>query len=151
MPLTADLVFQAANLCAVAGWLALALALGVILKNALLRDRIAGWVWPTLLAIAYVAIMGALMTGAIAAPEGGDFSSLAGVMAFFASPWAATVGWIHYLAFDLFVGVRITQDAERDGVARRWLIPILPLTFLLGPAGLLAFNVVRVGVGRKAG
>ena len=141
MPLSADQTFAIANMFAIGGWLAL--AAGVALNNTRLRDTVAGWIWPTLLAFAYVTIIGGLMSGVIAGPESGDLSTLAGVMSFFASPWAATAGWIHYLAFDLFVGTRIAQEAARDGVARVWLIPILPLTLMLGPAGLLLFNLVR--------
>ena len=39
----------------------------------------------------------------------GDFSSLAGVGALFRQPAALLAGWLHYLAFDLLVGVAIVR------------------------------------------
>ena len=56
---------------------------------------------------------------------------------------ALTAGWIHYLAFDLFVGTWIAQRAARLGLPHLATIPLLALTFLFGPAGLLAFFALR--------
>jgi hypothetical protein len=70
-----------------------------------------------------------------AGPRSQDFSSLAGVMALFDSKGGATIGWIHYLAFDLFVGIWAARNADRRGIARWMQIPVLPFIFLLGPLG----------------
>jgi hypothetical protein len=43
------------------------------------------------------------------------------------------VGWTHYLAFDLFVGLWISRDADAKGFSRLVQAPILLLTFLAGP------------------
>jgi hypothetical protein len=51
---------------------------------------------------------------------------------------------MHYLAFDLFVGAWIAGETERAGLSRLVLIPVLPLTFMFGPAGFLLFHVVRL-------
>jgi hypothetical protein len=95
-------------------------------------------VLPLAYAIAYVALM---LTAPTA--EGGGFGSIAQVRALFAVDAALTAGWIHYLAFDLFVGTWIAQRAAQLGLPHLAVIPLLALTFLLGPAGLLAFFLLR--------
>jgi hypothetical protein len=65
----------------------------------------------------------------------------------FANDWALLAGWMHwmhYLAFDLFVGAWIAAETERANLSRLVLIPVLPLTFLFGPTGLLLFHVIRL-------
>lgn len=81
-------------------------------------------------------------------PEEGSFSSLEGVMTFFQDPWLATAGWIHYLAFDLFVGAWELRDAQRRGINHLLVVPCLVITFLAGPAGLLLYFIVR-GVSKR--
>jgi hypothetical protein len=73
----------------------------------------------------------------------GGFNSLAEVKALFGSDEAVLAGWIHYLVFDLFVGMWITKDAwEKD--INRWIVfPCLILTFMLGPVGLLTYFLIR--------
>ncbi len=82
------------------------------------------------------------------APSGASFSSLAGVMAFFTSPVAATAGWIHYLVFDLFIGAWETRDAQARGLSHFAVIPCLILTLLFGPIGLLLYLAVRAATGK---
>ena len=53
-------------------------------------------------------------------------------------------GWTHYLAFDLFVGCWIAQDADRRGIGRIGQAPVLALTFVAGPAGLLLHYLLRL-------
>jgi hypothetical protein len=73
----------------------------------------------------------------------GDFMSLAGVMSLFDAPYGVVAGWVHYLAFDLFVGAWIVEDALKRG-APAWLrVAPLPLTLMLGPAGLLLYLTGR--------
>jgi hypothetical protein len=76
----------------------------------------------------------------------GNFGSLAGVVSLFQSPRVVLAGWIHYLAFDLMVGLFIAADGARIGIAHGWLLPILFLTLMFGPAGLLLYLAVRVAV-----
>lgn len=75
--------------------------------------------------------------------SGGDFNSLAGVQRLFSDPYALTAGWIHYLAFDLFVGAWIVEDALARRLSATARILPLPLTLLFGPAGLLLYLVLR--------
>lgn len=74
----------------------------------------------------------------------GSFWSLKGVISLFKSPRVVLAGWVHYLAFDLMVGLYITIDAANVGIAHWWLIPCLILTMMFGPAGLLLYFVMRL-------
>jgi len=69
--------------------------------------------------------------------EGGGFGSLLEVRALFASDPALLAGWLHYLAFDLFVGLWIAERADARGLNRFIQAPLLFATFMFGPIGLL--------------
>jgi hypothetical protein len=56
-------------------------------------------------------------------------------------------GWIHYLAFDLFVGAWEVRDAQRQGIHHLLVIPCLLATLMAGPAGLALYWLLRVLVG----
>ena len=73
----------------------------------------------------------------------GGFGSLPDVMLLFTDPAIALAGWVHYLAFDLFVGAWATRVAREEGIPHLFLLPCLALTFLFGPAGFLAFSALR--------
>ena len=69
--------------------------------------------------------------------------TLSGVAALLGSPAGATIAWVHFLAFDLFVGRWIYLDSQ-DRQISAWLIaPVLFLTLMLGPAGFLLYLIVR--------
>ncbi len=96
-----------------------------------------------LLSLAYAAIIIPLMTGMI---DGGgtlDFSSLAAVQTAFSSNGGATIGWIHYLAFDLFVGMWVARNADDYGFPRWLQIPVLFFVLMLGPLGLTLYLLLR--------
>jgi len=93
---------------------------------------------PALLAIAY----GLLIWTGFGEAEGGGYGSIAEVRALFASDSALTAGWLHYLAFDLFVGSWIVADGLKRRIPALLILPCLPLTFLFGPLGLLLFVLV---------
>lgn len=73
----------------------------------------------------------------------GGFNSLEDVRTLFQSDQALLAGWIHYLAFDLFIGAWIAQKSDAIGLSRVLQAPILITTFMLGPIGLLMFLVIR--------
>jgi len=132
-----DALFSAANAAALLGWIALALAPLAGRRRTALRTA-AGFVIPGLLAVVY-AVLIALYWGSAA----GGFGSIAQVRALFDSTAILVAGWLHYLAFDLFVGGWIARQGERDGVPHLLLLPCFALTFLFGPAGFLAFLFLR--------
>jgi hypothetical protein len=74
----------------------------------------------------------------------GGFGSIAEVRSLFQSDAALTAGWLHYLAFDLFVGTWIVRDGSQRGVWGLALVPSLILTFLFGPAGFLLYSLTRL-------
>jgi hypothetical protein len=74
---------------------------------------------------------------------------LASVAALLATPAGATIAWAHFLAFDLLAGRWIFLDARERGYSA-WLIsPLLALTLLLGPLGLLGYLLVRADLAKK--
>lgn len=132
--MTPDALFQIANPLALLGWVALALS-PLAPRPALL---IAGRIIPLALSALYAALVLAFWAGA----EGG-FGSLADVMRLFDFPEIALAGWVHYLAFDLFVGAWIAKTASADRIPHLLVLPCLLLTFLFGPAGFLTFMALR--------
>jgi hypothetical protein len=135
-------IFSLMSGLAVAGWLALALA--PLRRPALIG---AARVVAAMLSLAYVILIYRGLT-APGGPEGGGFGSLAAVMILLSTPAAMLPGWIHYLAFDLWVGTWQVEDAPKAGVPHWLLLPILLLTFMFGPAGLFAYLVVRFVLAR---
>ena len=136
--------FSLAGLLAIAGWAGLLLAL--FWQPA----RPFAWpaaqiVVPAILAVAYIL----LIWEGFGAVEGGGFGSIAKVRALFANDSALAAGWLHYLAFDLFVGAWIAREGT-GRVPALLLVPCLALTFLFGPAGLLLYLVLRLAFRRTA-
>ncbi len=145
-----DTAFAVANLLAMLMWAGL-----------ILLPR-----WPALLAailylgvgllcFAYALGLIGILTGTLDPGEGQgpslDFGSIEGVRSIFASDGGETVGWIHYLAFDLFVGLWIARDAVAKGFSRLLQAPILLTTFMAGPLGLLLWLAIRERRARAGG
>ncbi len=135
--MTADQLFQIANPVALLGWLVL--IAGIIFKKPMWRDIVAGQVVPTALAFIYTCLIVFFWAKA----EGG-FDTLPNVQKLFTYAWAALAGWVHYLAFDLFVGAHISKRVMEEGLPRLLLIILLPLTFMFGPIGYLGFQISRL-------
>ena len=134
--MTASALFQAFNIIALGGWIAL--AIGIIAKHDWLRDKLAGLWIPVLLSSAYAALILLFF-----AKSDGGFDSLENVQKLFTNPFAALAGWVHYLAFDLFIGARIARQTAQLELPRWPLIALLPLTFVFGPIGFLAFEIIK--------
>jgi len=69
--------------------------------------------------------------------------TLSGVATLLGSPAGATIAWAHFLAFDLFVGRWIYLDSQERRVSAWLVAPVLFLSLMLGPAGLLFYLIVR--------
>lgn len=136
-----DTLFQLSGPLAMTGWLALA-ATPLAPR---LTQLVAGLVIPLILSLGYAALILANWSGA----EGG-FGSLSDVMLLFTNPAVALAGWLHYLAFDLFVGAWEVRTARHERIPHLLVLPCLVLTFLFGPIGLLAFLGLRLVHGRFA-
>jgi hypothetical protein len=134
--MTPDLIFTLANYTVLPGWLLLLLAPRARITRHLVHTA--------LLSVAMAALYALYITIALTRSDGqGGFSSLQGVMHLFTVPEAALAGWLHYLAFDLFIGAWEARDAQRLGIPHLLLIPCLALTFLLGPIGLTLYLILR--------
>lgn len=140
-------VFGAANLLALIAWAALILLpRWPALLSALLYMGVG------LLCLVYATGLIGVLTGVFAAGDGGaDFSSIEGVRSIFASDAGVTIGWTHYLAFDLFVGIWIARDGDMKDISRFIQAPILLATFLAGPLGLGLWLLIREPAARKLG
>jgi hypothetical protein len=135
-----EALFSVASSAVLAGWLLLALAP----RWRHTARLVCAVLVPGLLAVLYATLIAARWGGA----EGG-FSSLADVRKLFADPWLLLAGWVHYLAFDLFVGAWEVRDAGRLGIPHLLVVPCLLLTFLFGPVGLLLYGIVRAVRARR--
>ena len=145
-----DTAFSLANLLALVMWAALILLpRWPALLSAVLYLGIG------LLCLAYALGLIGILTGTLDAGGGQgagmDFGSIEGVRGIFASDGGVTVGWIHYLAFDLFVGLWIARDADAKGFSRLVQAPVLLATFMAGPLGLLVWLGIREKRARAGG
>jgi hypothetical protein len=77
------------------------------------------------------------------------FNTLEGVGSLMSVPGAALVGWIHYLAFDLLAGLFIANNAAKHGIRHLLIVPCLIFTFMLGPAGLLLYLIIRWSITKQ--
>lgn len=75
--------------------------------------------------------------GAVSSP------SLEAIAPLLGTPEGATVAWVHFLAFDLFVGRWVYLDARERGITPWLTSPLLLLTLMLGPTGFLGHLLVR--------
>ncbi|ANM29820.1 membrane protein [Acidobacteria bacterium Mor1] len=138
--MTPEQLFTIANTSVLPGW-----ALLIFLPRWRWTARfVAPVLIPTLLALLYVY----LIAGNLFGSEGG-FRTLEGVAQLFRSPPLLLAGWVHYLAFDLFIGAWEVRDAQANGIPHLLVIPCLLGTFMLGPAGLLLYLILRATMRRR--
>lgn len=133
--MTAETVFTIANTSVLPMWL-----LMMVLPNwKPTRFLVDYRVIPILLSLVYVTYI------AISFQSGGefDFGSLESVMSLFTEKQAVLAGWIHYLAFDLLVGMwMVTQNRDLK-IHPLLMVPCLVGTFMFGPFGFLLFTLIR--------
>jgi len=139
--MTPDQVFSIANAVALCAWILLI----VLPRQRWVASVAAPIAMPALFAVIYVGILATQWKG-----SSGGFSSLPDVARLFSQPWLLLAGWVHYLAFDLFVGSWEVRDARERGIPHLAVVPCLLLTFLFGPAGWLAYSCLRVAYRSKA-
>jgi hypothetical protein len=131
MPL--DTLFSIATALAALGWLLL-----ILLPRHRTAHLVASVGIPLTIAVLYLVLIVLYFPTAK-----GGFGSLSDVSALFSEPALLLAGWIHYLAFDLFIGSWETRDAQTHNVPHLLLIPCLILTCMLGPIGLLTYFALR--------
>ena len=140
-----DSVFTISNVVALVGWLLIAVGprgpktLAIVL-----------YLGVGLLCFAYALMTVGLHAGWLepnrlpgAPPPNFLDYNIAGLRNLFMSDGGIVLGWTHYLAFDLFIGQWIARDADNKGFSRLVQLPVLFLTLMVGPVGLLVWLIVR--------
>lgn len=137
-------LFDIANTIPLVGWFALVLA--PLYRQPLIATA---RVVAVVLCALYLALLGWRLATAPGGTDVASFFTLHGLARAFAQPPVMLVGWVHYLAFDLWTGAWEAEEAHRRGVPHAALVPCLVLTFLVGPVGLLAFLACRAVFQRR--
>lgn len=130
-----EMAFSSASILAMFGWL-------ILLASPLIptwSNRIAGFAIPLILSVGYATLFVFSYD-----KNSGGYGSLADVIKLFSLPSAALAGWVHFLAFDLFIGAWQCRTARREAIRFWFVVPCLTITFLFGPLGLLFFLILRV-------
>ncbi len=135
-----DALFQIASTMALAGWLALA-AFPLLPRLA----TAVALALPLALSLLYAGLVLTFWAGA----EGG-YGTLPQVMQLFDQREIALAGWVHYLAFDMLVGLWIARTARARGIPHLLVLPCLALTFLFGPSGFLTFVILATALRKGA-
>jgi len=98
-----------------------------------------------IMASPWIAVGPALVYLALVLPDIADIlprvaqPALMDIAALLGTPRGATIGWQHFLAFDLLIARMIYRDLEPRGVAHWVLAPLFLFTLLLGPIGYLGY------------
>ena len=128
-------VFSISNTMALPMWLLMI----ILPKWKVTRFLIDYKIIPLLLAVVYaIYIVMAMLDGPAM-----DFGSLESVMTLFTSEEAVLAGWVHYLVFDLLVGMWMLDQNKGLQLHPIIMAPCLILTFMLGPVGFLLFMGIR--------
>lgn len=132
--MTTATVFSYANMLVMPMWLLLM----ILPKWKVTRFLVDYKVIPILLSIVYVIYISLTFQA-----EGGlDFGSLQSVMTLFTKENAVLAGWVHYLAFDLLIGMWMVQRNRDLGIHQLLMVPCLFFTFMAGPLGFLLFTLI---------
>lgn len=129
-----DTIFSLCSNLAMAGWIIL-----IFLPFWFHSDKFLVGIFIALLAIVYAW----LVLDSFHFEDMKKFGSLQGVMELFGNPVVVTAGWVHYLAFDLMVGVFIKRNSVKHNISHWLVVPCLLLTFMFGPVGLLLYLLIR--------
>lgn len=129
-------LFSFCTSLAMVGWAGLILAP----RWQLTRDWLAPIIAPIMIGVVYIWLM---MNNFSSAPDGAGYDSLAAVTALFSVPELILAGWIHYLAFDLFVGAWELKDAQKERIHHIVVVPCLLTTLMFGPGGLVLYWLIK--------
>jgi hypothetical protein len=128
-------VFSIVNILALPMWILMVLLPKWMVTNFLMDYKVI----PLALSLIYaVYIVQALMVGGMM-----DFGTLESVMALFTEETAVLAGWVHYLAFDLLVGMWILEQNKKVGIHQVLMAFCLLGTFMFGPIGFLLFMIIK--------
>ncbi|HWA32972.1 MAG TPA: ABA4-like family protein, partial [Cyclobacteriaceae bacterium] len=105
--MSAEKIFSFCNMATPVGWLMMIVAPRWIVT----RKLVLSGIYPLLLGLVYLTLIVVYF-----GDSEGDFGSLQGVAKLFENPFALTAGWIHYLAFDMFIGAWEINDSQKHGI-----------------------------------
>lgn len=138
--MTPETIFKIASNTALLSWILLA----ILGRRKWVSTLLTAVIVPGAFAVVYTIIL-PLHFG----EANGDFNKLSGIAELFRNPWLLLAGWIHYLAFDLFIGTWEVRDAAAHGISHWFVIPCLFLTFMFGPIGLLVYFLLRLSLRKQ--
>ncbi len=104
----------------------------------------------------WLAVPAALLYAVLVLPRFGEVftavanPTLTGITTLLSSPTGATIAWVHFLAFDLFVARWVYLDGRSRHISAWFISPILLVVLMLGPVGFLLYLVVQTAVTRQA-
>jgi hypothetical protein len=131
-----DTLFSLSNLLVMPFWL-----LMIFAPRWRWTRRILSGLWPVAIpALLYAALVIPRLPGLMAALARPDLLSIAALLG---APDGATIAWLHFLAFDLFVGRWAYLDSREEGVPALLASPALFLILMVGPLGLLVYLALR--------
>ena len=138
-----DTIFQLSNLLVMPFWF--------------LMIALPHWQWSKrIMKSLWVLIPAAMLYAVLVAPNAlaflGDLANptLGSIAALLGTTEGATIGWIHFLAFDLFVGRWAYLDSREQGFTAWIVSPLLFVVLMFGPLGLLLYLAARAIFLRRA-
>ena len=132
-----EVVFSHASTAAMVGW-----ALLIIGPRRFAWFNVVPlWIIPAGLSTVYAVIVLSRFAGV-----DGGFDSLASVALLMSDDWVLLAGWVHFLAFDLFVGAVMAARMDRANVGRMVQGPILLAIFMFGPFGFVIAALTELGL-----
>ena len=136
------------NVVALAGWFTL-----IVLPRRPFPLTLVLYAGVGMLSLVYVLGLAMVLSGTV--DPGGPYSTgvsfftVEGIRAISENDAGVVIGWTHYLAFDLFIGLWIAKDADAKGFSRVVQAVILLLVLLAGPTGLLLWLILRERAARR--
>ena len=130
-----SVLFLLSNKFVLTGWL-----LPLIAPKWKYTSRISTYICVLMLSVIYSIIIIHSLSGF----DWRSFSTLQNVRKLFQSDETLLAGWIHYLAFDLFMGVYILKKTQELKIPHLFNLFLLPLTFLFGPLGYTVFMSIKI-------
>lgn len=127
-----ETLFNLANVLPLPIWLSM-----MLFPRARFTQRLVTSYWPF---VVLAGLYTLFLVIALATGGGGFDLSFDALRRAFSAEWTFLAGWLHYLSFDLFVGVWIFRDAKYWQLRA---LPFLVLTLFAGPLGLGSYLLLR--------
>lgn len=137
-----ETIFSLSSLLVMPFWLLL-----IFLPRWRVTERLVSGPW--------LAVPAALLYAVLVLPRFGEVftavsnPTLPGITTLLSSPAGATIAWIHFLAFDLFVARWVYLDGRSRHISSWFISPILFVVLMLGPVGFLLYLGARTAVSRQ--